>query len=291
MTLEQQTVEAGELTFACLTVGPTDGPLALCLHGFPDTAHTYRHLLPELADAGFHAVAPFARGYAPTSVPEDGLYQTAVLARDANALHEALGADGRAVIVGHDWGAQAAHGAAVIAPERWRRVVTMAVPVGPALAGGFLTYDQIKRSFYIYFFQNPLADFVVGADNLDFIAQLWQDWSPGYDADTDLRYVRESIGSPENLAAALGYYRALFDPGRQTPALASEQAAAGGVPLQPTLYLHGKRDGCIGVSMAERVRDFLAVGSEVVVVEDAGHFLHLERPAEVNPRIVNFVAS
>ena len=49
--------------------GRGDGPLALCLHGFPDTAHTWRYLLPRLADAGYHAVAPFLRGYAPTSVP------------------------------------------------------------------------------------------------------------------------------------------------------------------------------------------------------------------------------
>ena len=43
-----------------------DGPLALCFHGFPDSAHTWRHLLPLLADAGFRAVAPFQRGYAPS---------------------------------------------------------------------------------------------------------------------------------------------------------------------------------------------------------------------------------
>ena len=49
------------------TDGPDDGPLALCLHGFPDTAHTWRHLLPELAAAGYRAVAPFLRGYAPTA--------------------------------------------------------------------------------------------------------------------------------------------------------------------------------------------------------------------------------
>ena len=45
------------------------GPLALCLHGFPDSAHSWRHLLPELARAGFRAVAPFTRGYAPTALP------------------------------------------------------------------------------------------------------------------------------------------------------------------------------------------------------------------------------
>ena len=54
-----RTVTANGLEFAYLSAGPEDGPLALCLHGFPDTAHTWRHLLPRLADAGYRAVAPF----------------------------------------------------------------------------------------------------------------------------------------------------------------------------------------------------------------------------------------
>jgi pimeloyl-ACP methyl ester carboxylesterase len=241
--ISETQVEAGGLTVGALVAGPEGGPLALCLHGFPDTAHTYRHLLPELAAAGFRAVAPFSRGYAPTDVPADGRYQTGALARDANALHEALGGDERAVIVGHDWGAQATYGAAGSAPDRWRKVVAMAVPVGPALAGSFFTYDQIKRSFYMYFFQNPLADVLVAADDQAFIARLWADWSPGYDATEDLALVRAALGTPENLAAALGYYRALFDPSRQSPELAVEQQAVSGVPPQPTLYLHGAQDG------------------------------------------------
>ena len=108
------TVEANGVQFAYLHAGDPSGPLALCLHGFPDSAHGWRHLLPALADAGYHAVAPFQRGYAPTSVPADGRYQTGALSVDANALHEALGGDGRAVIIGHDWGAPATFGAAVL---------------------------------------------------------------------------------------------------------------------------------------------------------------------------------
>ena len=114
-------VTARGLEFAYLEAGT--GPLALCLHGFPDGAWTWRHLLPALADAGFRAVAPFNRGYAPTEVPADGLYQAGALAADANALHDAFGADAEAVIIGHDWGAMAAYGAAGSAPARWRRVI------------------------------------------------------------------------------------------------------------------------------------------------------------------------
>jgi hypothetical protein len=79
-------VRANGLEFGLLEAGT--GPLALCLHGFPDSAHTWRHLLPELAEAGFHAVAPFLRGYAPTAVPDDGRYGIGALVADTVALHQ-----------------------------------------------------------------------------------------------------------------------------------------------------------------------------------------------------------
>src|SRR5688572_29425956 len=91
--LQNGTIRANGVEFAYLADGPDDGPLAMCLHGFPDTAHTYRHLLPRLAGAGFRAVAPWMRGYAPTGIPPDGHYQGGALANDANALHDALGGD------------------------------------------------------------------------------------------------------------------------------------------------------------------------------------------------------
>ena len=126
------TVRANGLQFGVLEAG--SGPLALCLHGFPDTADTWRHLLPALAGAGFRAVAPFMRGYAPTEVPADGAYHVGALVADAVALHEALGGDGDAVLIGHDWGAEAAYGAAAFAPGRWRRLVTVS-RVPPAALG------------------------------------------------------------------------------------------------------------------------------------------------------------
>lgn len=276
---------------AVLEAGPPDGPLALLLHGFPDTAWTWRHLLPELAADGWHAVAPFLRGYHPTEVPADGRYQTGALVADAVALHEALGADERAVLVGHDWGAFAAYGAAAFAADRWVRVVGSAVPPLAALVGGMFTFEQLKRSWYIFFFQSPLAGPVVAADDLALIGRLWGDWSPGYDAGEDLAHVRAALGDPHNLAAAIGYYRALFDPATHDRALEREQAA-GALPVpQPTLYVHGADDGCMGRELiGDQVLDVVGPGSSLLVVEGAGHFSHLERPAEVNGRVRAFLA-
>lgn len=281
------TVAANGLDVTYLHAG--SGPLALCLHGFPDSAHTWRHLLPALADAGHHAVAPFMRGYAPTSVPDDGLYQTGALSADANALHDVLGGGDDAVLVGHDWGAPAVYGAAASAPDRWSRVVGMAVPPGGAMGAAFLgNLDQLKRSWYMFFFQHPLADMVVPADDLAFIDMIWRDWSPGYDATDDLAHVGAALGDPANLAAALGYYRATLGDGARSPEYDAVQTAGGGELPQPTLYLHGSDDGCIGAEVAASARD-MCPWATIEIVDGAGHFLQLERPDMVNRRIVDFL--
>ncbi|HEV3014210.1 MAG TPA: alpha/beta fold hydrolase, partial [Actinomycetota bacterium] len=207
MVVRARGVRANGLEFGLLEAG--SGPLALCLHGFPDSAHTWRHLLPALAGAGFHAVAPFLRGYAPTAVPDDGRYGIGALVADAVALHQALDGDGDAVLIGHDWGAEAAYGAAASAPERWRRVVTLGVPppgLDPVLFGD---YQQLKRFFYLFLFRDSLARAVevVDADGMAFLDRLWRDWSPGYDAAEALARAKESLRQPANLAAAISYYR------------------------------------------------------------------------------------
>lgn len=279
-------VKANGLEFGYLTAGPQDGPLALCLHGFPDSAHTWRHLLPELAAAGYRAVAPFMRGYAPTSVPEDGAYQSGALAADANALHEALGGDSDAVIVGHDWGAFATYGAAAHAPERWRRVVTMSVPPVGAMMQAFFSYEQLKRSFYIFLFQTPLAEVAV---NRAFVEGLWRDWSPGRDAAEDVDHVMECLSTPANVAAAIGYYRAMLDPSKLVARYSAEQAAASATGERPVLYLHGDADGCLAAPDPEEVVRHLPAGSRAELVEGGGHFLQLDRPEETNRRIMDWL--
>jgi pimeloyl-ACP methyl ester carboxylesterase len=291
--IKASTIRANGLEFGLLEAG--GGPLALCLHGFPDTAHTWRYLLPELATAGFHAVAPFMRGYAPTAVPDDGRYDIGALAGDAGALHEVLGGDGHAVLIGHDWGAETAYAAAALAPDRWRRLVTLAVPPAALDQVLFSDYEQLKRFFYIFLFRDTpgLAEEIVAADGMAFIKRLWQDWSPGFDAAESVQQVRESLGNPASLSAALGYYRApqaAVAPSGEGPYEAGTQAAAPRAP-QPTLYLHGSADGCIGADLVRDAGRHLGPNSEMKVVQDVGHFLHLEEPGQVNEHILAWVTS
>jgi pimeloyl-ACP methyl ester carboxylesterase len=286
-------VSANDVEFAYLEMG--DGPLALCLHGFPDTPYGWRHLLPALADAGFRAVAPWMRGYAPTSVPEAGHYQQGALATDAVALHEALGGGDDAVLIGHDWGATAVYPAVNHEPDRWKAMVAAAVP-HPAVAAGILfDYEQIKRSFYMFVFQHPLAEAIVQMEDMAFIDRLWRDWSPDLDAGeatAAAAEVKESLRDPANLAAALGYYRATLGGVGLDPAYDAIQAA-GAQPVEiPALYVHGRDDGCLGVGFAEPTAAHLThERSRVEIMDGAGHFLQLDDPATFNRLVVDFVTA
>jgi len=287
--LERGFVEANGLRFGYLAAGPAEGEVVLCFHGFPDSAWSWRFLLPALARAGYRAVAPFMRGYAPTDVPADGVYQTGALVRDACALHDELSPGRPAVIVGHDWGAFAAYGAVALEPQRWRAVVTGAVPPITAMAEAFFSFDQLKRSWYMFFFQSPLAETVVSMDDLAFIDRLWRDWSPGYDASADTARVKESLRAPANLSAAIGYYRAMFDPAGQVAELAAEQAATMMPSPLPLLYMHGTDDGCLAFSLAKAAEAHLPSGSRMLPVEGAGHFFQVEKPDLVAEAVIDFI--
>ena len=292
--LERGTVEANGLQFHYLAAG--DGPLALCVHGFPDSPWTYRYLLPELARAGYRAVAPFNRGFAPTELPADRHHvHSSTMVADALALGEALAGGQEAVLIAHDWGAVAAWGAAGKRPELWAHCVILNIPPFAIFGENIVTYDQIKRSFYFWYFQlQHVVEASLSADDFAFIDRIWGDWSPGYDASEDLPLVKDCIRDPRHLQAALGYYWGQFDPTRfGSPEWADEQLAAwGSHNLQaPTLYLHGTNDGCHGMTAEQvaRVPDYCGPGSESELIEGVGHFMLVERPREINERIVGFL--
>ena len=283
------TVTANGVRFATLEAG--DGPLVLCLHGFPDHARSFRHQLPVLAAAGFRAVAPFLRGYAPTEIPADGRFQSALLAQDAVALIAALGYDS-AVVFGHDWGAIAAYGAAILAPTKVTKLITSAVAFGPSVLNAFLTdYDQQRRSWYMFFFQHPFSDAALAHDDFRFVERLWQDWSPGWRyPPEEMESLKATFRVPGVAQAALAYYRCTLNPANQDPQLSDIQTLISMSPVPvPTLALQGARDGCMSADLLEGMEALFPNGLRKVVLPDAGHFVHQEKPEEVNRLVLDFL--
>jgi pimeloyl-ACP methyl ester carboxylesterase len=287
-----RSIEISELSVGALTWGPDDGPLALLLHGFPDTAWTWRHVAPALAEAGWQVVAPFSRGYAPTGLAPDGSYQVGALVRDVLELHNALGGDARALLVGHDWGALTAYGVGAFAPELFARIVAMSVPPRPTLERGFRGRPAVRRglrqarnSWYVVANQLP------GVSERLFdplVRRLWAHWSPDYDATDDLAHLAAALPTRERRSAAVSYYRAFAQPWRRSRRYAAEQQASVRVPAVPTLYLHGDRDGAMLPEVAAQAGADLAPGSRAVLIEGAGHFPQLERPAVVVDEVLRF---
>lgn len=272
-----------------------DRPLALCLHGFPDTAFGWRKVAPHLVAAGYRVVAPMMRGYAPSGFPVDGSYHVGALMDDALRVREAVGGGAHDLLIGHDWGAIAGAGLTAMPESPFARAVIMSVPVPAAFRPlGRVPHPlrlaarlphQLVRSWYILYFQMPWAP-ERSADWV--IPRLWRQWSPGYDATEDLRHVHAAIGTPERWRAALGPYRATVRNTAPPHRLAQLQEHWLSAPQLPTLYLHGAQDGCASADYTEWVRRVLPEGGRAEIVAGAGHFLQLEQPDRVAELILEF---
>lgn len=278
-----------------LAWGDPDAPLALCLHGFPDTPYTWRHLGPQLAagagsaasgpnnSGGWYVVAPFTRGYYPSDIPADGRYGLDALMQDAIDIHTVLGADDRAVLIGHDWGAVTSNSLARSDRSPFARVVSIAVaPLEvfeakrPPLKAVGLLGRQLTMSWYMLFHQlSALPERLLP----QLVELYWRRWSPGLDATEDLQYVADAMFRPENRHAAIGYYRALLSTGK---AMRRPKTADTDI-----LYIHGRTDGCMTAQWSASLPPM--EHARIEIVEGGGHFVQLEQPAEVYQLISDFI--
>ena len=290
MSGEKLVLRNGNLTFPALAAG--EGPVVLLLHGFPDTPATFTHQLRALAAAGYRAVAPTMRGYAPEAQPHDGDYHGIRMAEDVAAWAAAL--SGEPVhLVGHDWGANIAYAAAALAPERFASLTTMAVPHPVRFGEAFASNPaQAARSAYILAFQAPGFEEQIIADDCAYLDALWRAWSPGWDIPAALlASMKAAFRQPGVARAALEYYRQAFDAvspaGQATAALFTQ-------PIRvPTLGVCAAQDQCITADVftgAMRAEDF-AAGVKLETIPGAGHFCHAEAPDAVNAALISWLAA
>ena len=275
------TVQIG--AFTALAAGAPDAPLVLVLHGFPDVPSTFAPLLAAIAGAGYRAVAPWLRGYAPS--PAAGPFDVDALAVDVLAWADALSPDRPVAIVGHDWGAVVTYVACAAAPSRFHAAVAMSVPHPAVFVRALARPAQLARSWYMLAFQLPGAPALAAAGGFALIDRLWRAWSPGYRLPASLRDELHATLAA-SWPAPLMYYRAMTRPlGAAVERLRRRDRIA-----VPTLYLHGAADGCIGPDVGAGAERFFSGGYRREIVADVGHFLVAEAPAAIAARVLAWLA-
>lgn len=285
----------GSLAFSALACGLAEnaaGPLVLCLHGFPDNARSFRFQLPAFAKAGYRAIAPTLRGYEPGSQPTDGDYGFATLGRDVLAWMDDLGEE-RVHLVGHDWGAGIAYVAGALAPERFLSLTTLAVPHAARLPDAMREVpSQMRKSWYMMFFQlRGIAEVALARNDWALIRRLWKSWSPSFDLPAEeWESLRATFEAPGVKQAMLAYYRQNASPGVVLGLKKTEAASLTTVPVR-TLAITGAEDGCIDTRIYDHVfrdEDF-PKGVRVERIPGAGHFVHQEKPEEINRLVCDWL--
>ena len=264
--------DSGELVFDVLTAGPTDGPVVILLHGFPETAQSWLGQIPVLADAGYRVIAPDQRGYSPGARPtEVTAYRTDRLVADVVGLADALGID-RFHLVGHDWGGAVAWQVAGRHPDRLVTLTVLSTPhpaaFGAALAGAGGS-DQASRSTYMDFFRSEGSEDTMLADDAAILKLLYQ--GSGLTEAESAPHLA-ALGSIEALGAALNWYRG-----------ADITLVAGLGPIvTSTLYIWSTEDVALGREAAEGTAAFVDGPFRFVELEGIDHWVAEHAPAEVN---------
>ncbi|MEV4438860.1 alpha/beta hydrolase [Streptomyces sp. NPDC049577] len=296
------------------------GPLVLLVHGFPETWYSWRHQLPVLAAAGYRAVAVDVRGYGRSSKPAAvDAYRMLDLVADNVAVVHALGEES-AVVVGHDWGANIAASSALLRPEVFRAVGLLSVPYAPR--GGTRPSDVFTRmggdeELYVSYFQEPgRAEAEIEPDVRGWLAGLYAalsaDTMPGPGA-PDPHFIgkggtmrdRFPIGRlPAWLSESdLAVYAEEFERTGLTAALNryrnmdrdwEDLAAFDGAPItQPSLFIGGAVDAST-TWLADAIEAYPVTLPGLVsshLLDDCGHWIQQERPAEVNRFLTDWLAA
>mgnify|MGYP006281915251 FL=1 len=269
-----KTVQVGDLAFPVVDYG--EGAAVLLLHGFPDSRYLWRYQVPALAEAGFRVLAPDLRGFGDAPRPADvEAYSLSHVIEDLTGLLDTLGIPS-AHVVGHDWGGTVAWIFAGQHPERTRSVTGLTV--GAPGAPGRRTIEQLEKFWYVFFFQNegPAEEWLRRDD--------WQGLRAWTRGDGDLTRYIEDLSRPGALTAALNWYRANFS-------AASLNQTASNPPriMVPALGMSAGRDAYLLEAHVASSEAMIDGPWRYHRVDDASHWLMLDRPAEVNRVLTGFL--
>jgi len=277
-------LDVGEVALAVEERGA--GEPVVLLHGFPESSRSWRHQLPALAEAGFHAVAPDLRGYGHSDRPREvGAYALPRLVGDLGGLIAALGYES-AHVVGHDWGGSIAWAAAARIPERIRSLTIINSPHPVASAEARRFPEQQRRSWYMLLFQfRGVAEAWLAADDFANLRRFVFDTAaPGTFSEEEREAFVAPLREEGALEAALAYYRANIPPEswlRPPPDLP---------PIAvPTLIIWGEADAYMSPLLLERSVAKVTGPLRVERLPGVSHWVQLEAPDEVNRRLVAFL--
>ncbi len=278
-----RTIRANNIDFAYDEAGAGDD-IALCLHGFPESRFSWRHQLPVLAQAGWHAVAPDLRGYGDTTRPTGrAAYELRHLVDDAAALFDAFGAR-RRLLVAHDWGAVIAWQFAIERARPLDGLVIMNVP-HPAVMRAVLRRSpaQWRRSWYVFFFQLPvLPEAMLGARGARGIGEAFVGMAVDksrFPKDVLDNY-RSNASRPGALTAMLNYYRANFlTIWRNQPTPNIEV---------PTLMIWGEQDTALGLELTEGYSNYVS-DFTLQRLPGVSHWVQQEAPERVNRVLLDWL--
>jgi pimeloyl-ACP methyl ester carboxylesterase len=261
------------------------GPLLVLLHGFPEFWYSWRRQIPALAAAGFHVVAPDMRGYNLSDRPTGWRsYRMDALAGDIAGLIRHFG-DEPANLVGHDWGAAVAYGVAMYHPDVVRRLAILNVPHMERMLHGLRTPRQLRKSWYMFFFQIPrLPEALARKDDFSLAKRSLRADSRESFSDEDLQRYAEAWSQPGALSGMINYYRAAL---RSSPRGTLRRLRP---ILAPTMVIWGQRDRHLGAELAEPLPQWVP-DVRMEWIPQATHWVQHEQPERVNALLSEFFAA